>query len=139
MSAPQPKTPWRKRARPAAAFPGPLPAGLTSPPGADESGWKDLDVAEEHDRIVGEMLEGQRALSGAAVRLHTASARAAGLSEVECDVVNVLSRTGPLRNNDLARESDLAPATTTELVDRRTREGSRPTPTASTRPSRSHG
>ena len=80
-------------------------------------------MSSEHDRAVDDVLLAGRLLSTAAVMFHTALAERAGLSATEAKALEVVERLGPLTPGDLSRESGLAPASVTALLDRLTRKG----------------
>jgi DNA-binding MarR family transcriptional regulator len=80
-------------------------------------------MSSPHDRAVDEVLRAGRLLSTAAVMFHTALAERAGLSVTESKALEVIERLGPITPGELSRESGLAPASVTGLLDRLTRKG----------------
>jgi DNA-binding MarR family transcriptional regulator len=80
-------------------------------------------MSSQHDEAVERVLRAGRLLSTAAVMFHTALAERVGLSATENKALEVIERLGPLTPGDLARESGLAPASVTGLLDRLTRKG----------------
>jgi DNA-binding MarR family transcriptional regulator len=64
-----------------------------------------------------------RASSAATVMFHTAVAARQGLSASEEKALDLLERNGPLTAGELARQSGLAPASVTALVNRLERKG----------------
>jgi DNA-binding MarR family transcriptional regulator len=72
---------------------------------------------------VQELLEAGRVLSTATVLFHAAVAETAGLSITESKAMEVIQRLGPLTAGTLARETGLAPASVTALLDRLTAKG----------------
>ena len=67
--------------------------------------------------------EAGRALSAATIMFHTSLAAKLGLSPTEEKALDLLDRLGPLTAKELARQSGLAPASVTGLVDRLERKG----------------
>ncbi|WP_375479438.1 MarR family winged helix-turn-helix transcriptional regulator [uncultured Jatrophihabitans sp.] len=67
-----------------------------------------------------ELLTAGRLHSTAVVMFHTAVADHAGLTVTESKAMEIIQRLGPLTPRELARESGLAPASVTALVDRLT-------------------
>jgi DNA-binding MarR family transcriptional regulator len=59
-----------------------------------------------------------RASSAATVMFHTAVAARQGLSATEEKALDLLARSGPLTAGELARQSGLAPASVTALINR---------------------
>src|SRR4029453_18469712 len=59
-----------------------------------------------------------RASSAATVMFHTTVAARQGLSASEEKALDLLERSGPLTAGDLARQSGLAPASVTALINR---------------------
>ena len=80
-------------------------------------------MSSEHDRAVDKVLWAGRLLSTAAVLYHSALAERSGLSVTESKALEVIERLGPITPGDLGRESGLAPASITGLLDRLTRKG----------------
>jgi DNA-binding MarR family transcriptional regulator len=80
-------------------------------------------MSSEHDQAVDRVLWAGRLLSTAAVMYHSALAERSGLSVTESKALEVIERLGPLTPGDLSRESGLAPASITGLLDRLTRKG----------------
>ncbi len=80
-------------------------------------------MSSEHDQAVERVLWAGRLLSTAAVMYHSALAERSGLSVTESKALEVIERLGPLTPGDLSRESGLAPASITGLLDRLTRKG----------------
>jgi DNA-binding MarR family transcriptional regulator len=80
-------------------------------------------MSSEHDQAVDRVLWAGRLLSTAAVMYHSALAERAGLSVTESKALEVIERLGPLTPGELGRESGLAPASITGLLDRLTRKG----------------
>src|ERR1051325_1860530 len=80
-------------------------------------------MSSEHDRAVEQVLWAGRKLSTAAVMFHTALAERVGLSVTETKALEVIERHGPITPGDLSRESGLAPASVTPLLDRLPRKG----------------
>jgi DNA-binding MarR family transcriptional regulator len=80
-------------------------------------------MSSQHDRAVDEVLMAGRMLSTAAVMFHTAVAERVGLSVTETKALEVIERHGPVTPGDLSRQSGLAPASVTALLDRLTRKG----------------
>jgi DNA-binding MarR family transcriptional regulator len=64
-----------------------------------------------------------RASSAATVMFHTAVAARQGLSASEEKALDLLERNGPLTAGELARQSGLAPASVTALINRLERKG----------------
>jgi DNA-binding MarR family transcriptional regulator len=64
-----------------------------------------------------------RASSAATVMFHTAVAAKQGLSASEEKALDLLERNGPLTAGELARQSGLAPASVTALINRLERKG----------------
>jgi DNA-binding MarR family transcriptional regulator len=64
-----------------------------------------------------------RASSAATVMFHTAVAARQGLSASEEKALDLLERSGPLTAGELARQSGLAPASVTGLINRLERKG----------------
>ena len=77
-------------------------------------------MSTDDQRAVDELLSAGRVHSTAVVMFHTAVADHAGLSVTESKAMEIIQRRGPLTPRDLARESGLAPASVTALVDRLT-------------------
>jgi len=75
------------------------------------------------EEAVQELLAAGRLLSTATVMFHTAVADSAGLSVTESKAMEVIQRLGPLTAGTLARETGLAPASVTALIDRLTSKG----------------
>ena len=80
-------------------------------------------MSSPHDRAVDGVLQAGRLLSTAAVMFHTALAERVGLSVTESKALEVIERLGPITPGELSRESGLAPASVTGLLDRLTRKG----------------
>jgi DNA-binding MarR family transcriptional regulator len=80
-------------------------------------------MSSEHDRAVDRVLWAGRLLSTAAVLYHSALAERSGLSVTESKALEVIERLGPITPGELSRESGLAPASVTGLLDRLTRKG----------------
>src|SRR4051794_12963497 len=80
-------------------------------------------MPSEHDRAVDRVLWAGRLLSTAAVLYHSALAERSGLSVTESKALEIIERLGPITPGDLGRESGLAPASITGLLDRLTRKG----------------
>jgi DNA-binding MarR family transcriptional regulator len=80
-------------------------------------------MSTPHDAAVERVLRAGRQLSTAAVLFHTALAERIGLSATESKALEVVERLGPITPGDLSRESGLAPASVTALLDRLTRKG----------------
>jgi DNA-binding MarR family transcriptional regulator len=80
-------------------------------------------MSSEHDGAVDRVLWAGRLLSTAAVLYHSALAERSGLSATESKALEVIERLGPITPGDLSRESGLAPASVTGLLDRLTRKG----------------
>ena len=80
-------------------------------------------MSSQHDQAVDKVLWAGRLMSTAAVLFHTALAERAGLSATESKALEVIDRLGPITPGDLSRESGLAPASVTALLDRLTRKG----------------
>jgi DNA-binding MarR family transcriptional regulator len=80
-------------------------------------------MSSEHDRAVDRVLWAGRLHSTAAVLYHSALAERSGLSVTESKALEVIERLGPITPGDLSRESGLAPASITGLLDRLTRKG----------------
>jgi DNA-binding MarR family transcriptional regulator len=78
-------------------------------------------MTSPHDRRA-ELLEqlalAGRASSAATVMFHTAVAARQGLSASEEKALDLLERSGPLTAGELARQSGLAPASVTALINR---------------------
>jgi DNA-binding MarR family transcriptional regulator len=64
-----------------------------------------------------------RASSAATVMFHTAVAARQGLNATEEKALDLLERSGPLTAGELARQSGLAPASVTGLINRLERKG----------------
>ncbi|GAB3480821.1 MarR family transcriptional regulator [Amycolatopsis cihanbeyliensis] len=69
------------------------------------------------------MLNAGRLLSTETVMFHTAIADTVGLSPVETKTIDYLERLGAQTPKELARNSGLAPASVTALIDRLERKG----------------
>jgi DNA-binding MarR family transcriptional regulator len=80
-------------------------------------------MSTQHDAAVERVLLAGRQLSTTTVLFHTALAERAGLSATESKALEIVERLGPLTPGDLSRESGLAPASVTALLDRLTRKG----------------
>src|SRR3954454_570748 len=80
-------------------------------------------MSSEHDRAVDKVLWAGRLHSTAAVLYHSALAERSGLSVTESKALEVIERLGPITPGELGRESGLAPASITGLLDRLTRKG----------------
>src|SRR5687767_4164169 len=80
-------------------------------------------MSSEHDHAVDHVLWAGRLLSTAAVMYHSALAERSGLSATESKALDFIARLGPLTPGDLSRESGLAPASITGLLDRLTSKG----------------
>ena len=77
-------------------------------------------MSTRRQRAVEELLAAGRVHSTAVVMFHTAVADHAGLTVTESKAMEIVQRLGPLTPGELARESGLAPASVTALVDRLT-------------------
>lgn len=64
-----------------------------------------------------------REVSAATVMFHTALAERRGLSATEEKTLDILLRRGPLTHADLVRETNLKPASVSNLIDRLERRG----------------
>lgn len=77
-------------------------------------------MSSAKERAVEELLVAGREHSTAVVMFHTAVADHAGLTVTESKAMEIIARIGPLTHRDLTRESGLAPASVTALIDRLT-------------------
>lgn len=80
-------------------------------------------MSTDKQRAVDELLDAGRVHSTAVVMFHTAVADHAGLTVTESKAMEIIDRLGPLTPRDLGRESGLAPASVTALIDRLTAKG----------------
>lgn len=78
---------------------------------------------DEFQTAVQDLLAAGRLLSTATVLFHSAVADTAGLSITESKAMEVIQRLGPVAAGTLARETGLAPASVTALLDRLTAKG----------------
>lgn len=68
--------------------------------------------------LAAQCIDAARAYSTAAVLLHAAVAERFGLSATDLKALDLLQRRGPLAAGELARETGLATASVTSLIDR---------------------
>ena len=80
-------------------------------------------VSAEREELVRAADAAGRALSTAAVLYHGTLAELSGLSPTEWKALDLIQRLGPMTAGVLARESGLAPASVTGLINRLERKG----------------
>jgi DNA-binding MarR family transcriptional regulator len=77
-------------------------------------------VSNDKQSAVEDLLAAGRVHSTAVVMFHTAVANQAGLTVTESKAMEIIQRLGPITHAELVRETGLAPASVTALIDRLT-------------------